>query len=83
MKANIFLITSAKFQAKTMLCLGDMSEKVVNYCKWCIQKRIRPVYCNWIAACDLDPLGQGFSNFFPGNPNFSIQILCDPKQKKC
>ena len=25
---------------------------------------------------------QGFSNFFPGDPNFSIKILRDPKQKK-
>ena len=24
-------------------------------------------------------LGQGFSNFFPGVPNFSIKILRDPK----
>ena len=25
---------------------------------------------------------QGFPNFFPGDPNVSIKILCDPKQKK-
>ena len=27
-------------------------------------------------------LHQGLSHFFPGNPNFSIQILRDPKQTK-
>ena len=26
-------------------------------------------------------LDQGFSNFFPSDPNFSIKILRDPKQK--
>ena len=29
---------------------------------------------------DQYKLYQGFSNFFPGDPNFSIKIVRDPKQ---
>ena len=33
--------------------------------------------------CIGKELDQGFSNFFPGDPNFIIKIVCDPKRKKC
>ena len=57
MKAHICLITSAKFQAKMMLCLEDMSNKVVNYCKMLYTENEPYALqwdCNWTSACDLD-----------------------------
>ena len=39
---------------------------------------------DWLAGgvIGAESLEQGFSNFFPGDPNFSIKNLRDPKQTK-
>ena len=56
-----------------MLCLEDMSEKVVNYITIFYAKLL--AYCNWMAACDcdLEPLGQVLVKQFKST--FEIRLL--------